>query len=68
MAQLILRGDIADVELLDDPDGEQDVTATCIYHAGRGDERPCAWAMRFDSMIDAVSTSYAANHADKGQE
>ena len=68
MAQLIFRGDIADVELVDDPDGEEYVTAKCIYHAGRGDDRPCTWAMRFDSMIDAVSTSYAVGHADKGQE
>lgn len=64
MAKLILRGDVADVELTtDDEDGQ--VIATCVQHVGF-EGAPCIWTERYDNMNDA--TNYAADHADIGRQ
>jgi hypothetical protein len=63
MAKLILKGDVADVELTtDDEDGQ--AIATCAGHPGSSWE--CTWTERYDDMNDA--TEYAADHADTGRQ
>ncbi len=68
MAKLILKGDVADVELTTD-DEEGQVIATCIAHRPETltSLRPgaCGWTERYDGMDDA--TEYAADHADTGR-
>lgn len=64
MAKLILRGDVAEVELTrDDEDGQ--VIATCVRHTGEQDGAGCTWTERYDDMDDAAN--YAADHADTGR-
>ena len=63
MARLILRGQVADVELTVEPT-EGGVVATCLGHSVSPME--CTWTETYDSMDDA--TEYAADHADEGRQ
>lgn len=69
MAQLMLGGSMARVELTVDPDNGQ-VVATCDEHSpfdGRlAPAGCCSWSARYDTMGDAVE--YAADHADRGTQ
>lgn len=62
MAKLILKGDVADVELTSDPEDGQAI-ATCVVHLGEA-AQGCGWTERYDDINDAVE--YAESHADLG--
>ena len=62
MARLILRGEVAEVELVRDDDDQ--VIATCVQHLG-SEGAPCSWTEAYDDMNDAEQ--YAADHADSGR-
>lgn len=67
MAQILIKGDFATVELTTNPlDGG--LTAKCIGHKIETltSLRPgaCDWTATYDDMDDA--TEYAAGHADRG--
>lgn len=67
MAQILLKGDFATVELIRNPlDG--DLTARCIGHKIETltSLRPgaCGWTATYDDLNDACE--YAADHADRG--
>jgi len=73
MAQILIKGFMATVELIVDPDDDEGgVLARCIEHSefdGRlispGD---CTWAMPFSSWSDAICTPFAEHHADTGRQ
>jgi hypothetical protein len=67
MAKLILKGDVADIELttFEDEDGDNRALATCVRHPGRWAEGGCGWTEQYDDMNDAIE--YAADHADTGR-
>ena len=66
MANLVLLGEVAQVELTrDDEDGQ--VIATCYLHrpeSGRPPVIRCDWTERYDTLDDA--SEYASDHADRG--
>ena len=67
MAKLILKGNVADVELISDPVDDQ-VIALCARHPSDEPWRVtgrCSWTERYDDLGDA--TEYAADHADTGR-
>jgi hypothetical protein len=66
MAQLILKGSFATIELTSDPEDSQTV-ATCIEHQPSPTgwpEKGCDWTEHYDTLDDAAE--YAAGHADRG--
>jgi len=68
MARIILKGNVADVELVTDSEDGQ-VIAKCVTHdfgAGGVKAGECPWSERYDCMDDA--TEYAADHADTGRQ
>ena len=66
MARLMLVGEVAQVEILTDPDDEELVLARCDSHAWpRLGFTPCTWEERYDTTADAEQ--YAARHADTGR-
>ena len=64
MARLMLIGDVAQVEILTDPEDEELVLAKCAEHRSDTFPIPCNWQERYDSTLDAVE--YATDHADRG--
>lgn len=66
MAQIFMKGAVAEIELTKD-DEEGQVVATCIDHPGAWKvlER-CAWTQTYDDWNDA--TEYATDHADNGRQ
>ncbi len=66
MAKLILHGNVADVEILTDPEDEELVLARCI---GSGHHDPaasfCGWSDQFDTTGDAIWSG--ESHADHGR-
>lgn len=67
MARLMLIGDVAQVEILTDPEDEELVLAKCAGHRlGQVLLPPCLWEERYDTTGDAIE--YAADHADRGEE
>lgn len=66
MAQIIMRGTFAQIDLSGDPDGG--VLATCIEHSeSDGRLAPpgnCDWSETYFTWNDAAE--YAAGHADRG--
>ena len=67
MAQILIKGSVATVELTTEPvDGG--VIATCIGHRVETltslQPGACGWTDTYDDLNDA--TEYAADHADSG--
>lgn len=69
MAKLLLRGEIAAVELLrPDPDDEDLILAKCVKHEAALGGLPtegCGWSESYDTLDDAAE--YAERHADFGR-
>jgi len=74
MADLILKGPVAKVQLSIDP-SEGTVWAACIKHGEikrpdrltlKPGDTGCIWIREYDDLRDAVK--YAADHADTGRQ
>lgn len=63
MAKTMLIGEVAQVEILTDPEDEELVLARCEVHGGLVDA--CTWKDRFDTTDDAIAEG--ERHADTGR-
>lgn len=69
MAKLMLIGDVATIEILTDPEDEEQVLAVCCAHDLEGERSiyaRCDYIERFDSWSDAVCSAGPERHADRG--
>lgn len=67
MAQIIMKGVVAEIELAAD-DEEGQVLARCLSHPSESPWRVtsgCGWTETYDDWNDA--TEYATDHADSGR-